>query len=218
MQKVIILGGIGNGTVIAEAIADANKRGYGKLEMAGYLNDREERGSYIESFPVLGCLSEASRFAAEGYKFINTIYRIDGQAERLDLFESLGLSDDDLATFIHPTAYYAPNAVFEPGAVLMPYVMISAGARIGRGSLIMVGASIGHNTELGPYNHVAAQAVVGAYIKTGTGVHIGLNATLRENLTIGDHATVGMGAVLTKNVGEKEIWAGNPAKFLRIAQ
>ena len=45
MQKVIILGGIGNGTVIAEAIADANKRGYGKLEMAGYLNDREERGS-----------------------------------------------------------------------------------------------------------------------------------------------------------------------------
>ena len=82
----------------------------------------------------------------------------------------------------------------------------------------MVGASIGHNTELGAYNHVAAQAVVGAYIKTGTGVHIGLNATLRENLTIGDHATVGMGAVLTKNVGEKEIWAGNPAKFLRIAQ
>jgi len=27
-----------------------------------------------------------------------------------------------------------------------------------------------------------------------------------------------MGAVLTKNVGEKEIWAGNPAKFLRMAQ
>ncbi|HRQ67625.1 MAG TPA: hypothetical protein P5031_03575 [Candidatus Syntrophosphaera sp.] len=218
MQKVIILGGIGNGTVIAEAIADANKRGDRSLEMAGYLNDREETGSYIESFPVLGRTADAPCLAKEGYKFINTIYRIDGQSERLDLFNSLGLGDGDLATFIHPTAYYAPNVVFEPGSVIMPYVMISAGARIGRGSLIMVGASIGHNTKLGPYSHVAAQAVVGAYIKTGTGVHIGLNATLRENLEIGDFATVGMGAVLTKNVGEKEIWAGNPAKFLRMAQ
>jgi len=218
MQKVIILGGIGNGTVIAEAIADANKRGYDRLEMAGYLNDREETGSYIESYPVLGKVVDAPRLAKEGYKFINTIYRIDGQSERLDLFKSLGLSDGDLATFIHPTAYCAPSVVFEPGSVVMPYVMISAGARIGRGSLIMVGASIGHNTKLGPYSHVAAQAVVGAYIKTGTGVHIGLNATLRENLEIGDFATVGMGAVLTRNVGEKEIWAGNPAKFLRMVK
>lgn len=217
MQKVIILGGIGNGTVIAEAIADANRRGDRAWQMAGYLNDREVRGSQIESFPVLGSLSDAAGFAAEGYKFINTIYRIDGQAERLDLFAGLGLGDGDLATFIHPTVYSAPNAVFEPGVVLMPYVMISAGARIGRGSIVMVGASIGHNSELGPYNHVAAQAVVGAHIKTGSGVHIGLNATLRENLVIGEHATVGMGAVLTKNIGAKEIWAGNPAKFLRMA-
>ena len=74
-----------------------------------------------------------------------------------------------------------------------------------------------HNTELGHFNHVAAQAVVGAYIISGTGVHIGLNATIRENIVIGDYATVGMGAVLTKNVGSKEIWAGNPAKFLRMA-
>lgn len=217
MQKVIILGGIGNGTVIAEAIADANKRGDLNLVMAGYLNDREEVGSRIESYPVLGKLLDAPRFAREGYIFINTIYRIDGQAERLDMFASLGLKDEQLATFIHPTAYYAPNVVFAPGVVIMPYVMISAGAKIGRGSLIMVGASIGHNTDLGAYNHVAAQAVVGAYIKTGAGVHIGLNATMRENITIGNGATVGMGAVLTKNVGEREIWAGNPAKFLRMA-
>jgi acetyltransferase-like isoleucine patch superfamily enzyme len=65
---------------------------------------------------------------------------------------------------------------------------------------------------------VAAQACVGAKLKVGKGVHFGLNCTVRENLTIGDYATIGMGAVLTKNVGEKEIWAGNPAKFLRMAE
>ena len=54
-------------------------------------------------------------------------------------------------------------------------------------------------------------------LSVGKGVHIGLNSTIREHITIGDFATIGMGAVLTKNVGEKEIWVGNPAKFLRKA-
>jgi acetyltransferase-like isoleucine patch superfamily enzyme len=51
----------------------------------------------------------------------------------------------------------------------------------------------------------------------GDGVHIGLNATTRENITIGKNATLGMGSVLTKNIGENEIWVGNPARFLRMA-
>jgi len=49
-------------------------------------------------------------------------------------------------------------------------------------------------------------------------VHIGLNATTRENTTIGKNATLGMGSVLTKDIGENEIWVGNPAKFLRKAE
>jgi len=53
MQKVIILGGIGNGSVIAQAIADANRRNDNNLEMIGYLNDREEQDSQIEGYPVL---------------------------------------------------------------------------------------------------------------------------------------------------------------------
>ena len=105
MQEVIILGGIGNGTVIAQAIADANRRGDDSCKMLGYLNDREPEGSEIEGYPVLGKLADAKAFAKKGYKFINTIYRIDGAAERVDLFSSLGLSDADLAVFVHPTAY-----------------------------------------------------------------------------------------------------------------
>jgi len=217
MQKVIILGGIGNGSVIAQAIEDANRRGDMSCTMCGYLNDREFRGSEIDGYPVLGSLSEASIFAKQGYRFINTIYRIDGAEERLDMFERLGLSEDKLAVFIHPTAYIAPNAVIESGSVVMPLVMISAGATIGKCSILMIGCSIGHNTVLGHYCHVAAQAVVGAFNSIGRGVHIGLNATTLENLVLKDYSTVGMGAVIHKNVGEKEVWAGNPARLLRMA-
>jgi sugar O-acyltransferase (sialic acid O-acetyltransferase NeuD family) len=218
MQKIVILGGIGNGTVIAQAIVDAQNRGHESAIMCGYLNDREEIGSQIEGFPVLGKVHEAKDFAEQGYKIINTIYRIDGAKERLDLFKTLNIQDEDLAIFVHPAAYVAPNVIVEPGAVIMPYVMISASATIRKGSLLMVGCSVGHDTVLGEGTHVAAQAVVGAHIKFGKGVHVGLNATIRENLKLGDYSTVGMGAVLTKSIGEKEIWAGNPARFLRMAE
>jgi acetyltransferase EpsM len=217
-KKILILGGVGNGSVIANAIIDANRRGQNEWLIAGYLNDRMETGSFIEALPVLGKLSDAKNMLSEGYFFINTIFRIDGQQERVDMFESLGIPHENLAIFIHPLSYIAPNVVLGPGSVVMPNVSISSGTNFGKGCLIMVGATIGHDNQIGNYCHFAAQCCVGAYQKINDGVHIGLNATTRENLTIGKNATLGMGSVLTKNIGDNEIWVGNPAKFLRKAE
>lgn len=218
-QQVIIIGGIGNGTVIAQAIEDARIRYSCNLKVEGYFSDRDPIGSMIEGFPVLAktSMEAVSWYTQNGYKFIYTVLRIDGQQERVSLFGELGLTNDNLATFVHPSAYVAPDVIIEPGVIIMPLVMISSRAHLKRGCIAMVGSSIGHNTELGELNHVAAQAVVGAYIKTGVGVHIGLNSTIRERIIIGDYATLGMGSVLTKNIGDKEIWVGNPARFLRMA-
>jgi acetyltransferase EpsM len=217
-KRVVILGGIGNGSVIANAIVDANKRGDREWEFAGYLNDRIAAGGSIESFPVLGKLGDWSKAEFEGCFFINTIYRIDGQQQRIDLFESLRIPDERLAIFIHPLTYVAPNALLGPGTVVMPQASISSATFVGKGCLIMVGATILHNTKIGKYCHFAAQACVGANMTIGDGVHIGLNATIRENLKIGKNSTLGMGSVLTRDIGENEIWVGNPAKFLRKAE
>lgn len=217
MRKVAILGGQGNAAVVAAAIEHARRMGATDLEVAGFLNDRVPVGEKIDLFPVIGKVSDAQRLLAEGYWFINTIFRIDGNRERIAMFEQLGIPDDRLATFVHPMAYVAPSVELGSGCVILPQVAMSPGSRLGKGCMMMVGATMGHDNEVGDFCHIAAQACVGSYLKIGKGVHIGLNATVRENLTIGDYATLGMGAVLTKNIGEGEIWAGNPARFLRMA-
>ncbi|HPW65759.1 MAG TPA: acetyltransferase [Salinivirgaceae bacterium] len=217
-KKIIILGGLGNGSVIANAITHANSMGDNEWKFVGYLNDRIPEGDLIESYPVLGKTSDVKKFFDEDYYFINTIFRIDGQKERLSIFEELNIPDSRLATFVHPMAYVAPNVILSPGTVIMPQVSISSGTKFGKSCLVMVGATVGHDNVIGDYCHIAAQACVGAYLKIGNGVHIGLNSTIRENLVIGNYATIGMGAVLTKNVSESEIWVGNPAKFLRKAE
>ncbi|EJT6165213.1 hypothetical protein N2W22_001681 [Clostridium perfringens] len=46
-------------------------------------------------------------------------------------------------------------------------------------------------------------------------VWIGLNSIILGNVTIEEGAIIGAGSVVTKNVGKNEIWAGNPAKFIK---
>lgn len=217
-KKLLILGGLGNGSVIANAIRHANTIGYNEWVCEGFLNDRTPIGGYIDDFPVVGTIGDIQKFVDQDYYFINTILRIDGQEERIGMFEQLGLSVERLATFVHPTSYVAPNVVLGPGTVIMPSVCISSGTKFGKNCLVMVAATVGHDNEIGDFTHIAAQACIGSYLKVGKGVHFGLNCTIRENLTIGDYSTIGMGAVLTKNVEEKDIWVGNPAKFLRKAK
>ena len=50
----------------------------------------------------------------------------------------------------------------------------------------------------------------------GDDVLIGAGAIILSKVKkIGTGAVIGAGSVLTKDVGEYEIWAGNPAKFIR---
>lgn len=49
----------------------------------------------------------------------------------------------------------------------------------------------------------------------GNDVWIGSNCLLKAGITVGDGAVIGMGSVVTHNVPPYEIWAGNPAKFIR---
>ena len=216
-RKVAILGGEGNAVVIAAAIEHARRNGGTDLEVAGLLNDRRQVGETIDMFPVIGKTADAKKLLDEGYWFINAILRIDGNRERIAMFEALNIPDDRLASFVHPLAYVAPSVQLGAGTIIMPQVAMSPGSKLGKGTIMMVGATMGHDNEVGEFCHIAAQACVGSCLHIGKGVHIGLNATVRENLTIGDYATLGCGAVLTKNMGEKEIWAGNPARFLRYA-
>ena len=53
----------------------------------------------------------------------------------------------------------------------------------------------------------------GATVKDGATV--GSNATLLSAITIGIDAVIGAGAVVTKDVPDRQVWVGNPAKYIK---
>jgi len=51
--------------------------------------------------------------------------------------------------------------------------------------------------------------------KVGNDVWIGDNVIIKAGVTINNGAIVGIGSIVTKDIPPYEIWAGNPAKFIR---
>lgn len=52
-------------------------------------------------------------------------------------------------------------------------------------------------------------------VHIGKNVFIGGHCVILKGVTIGDGAVIGAGSVVTKSIPAGEIWAGNPAKFIR---
>lgn len=212
MEKIIIIGGPGPAVSVCNAIIHARQNFGVNIECSGLLNDSNS-GGCINNIPVMGKLSEAARFAGQGFKFLYTIYKIGGQPQRIALFNQLGLTEDNLYTFVHPMAYVAPDVVLSPGVVVMPQAYISHGTKIGLGSLILGNAFVGHDTVVGKHCFVAAGSCIGSYNIINDGVWIGFNTSIRGRQTVGRFAAIGIGSVVVSDIPDEELWLGNPARF-----
>ncbi len=81
---------------------------------------------------------------------------------------------------------------------------------IGEGATITTGTSI--------LTHFYRSSTSGYYygeVEIGDNVFLGMNTLIVKPMKIGDGSVVGAGSVLTKDIPAGEIWAGNPAKFIR---
>ncbi len=52
-------------------------------------------------------------------------------------------------------------------------------------------------------------------VSIGNNVLLGSNVIIMPGISIGSNSVIGAGSVVTKNIGESEIWAGVPAKLIR---
>lgn len=57
-----------------------------------------------------------------------------------------------------------------------------------------------------------------APIHIGNNVFIGAHSIILKGVIIGDNSIIGAGSVVTKSIPANQIWAGNPAKYIRDCQ
>ncbi len=74
---------------------------------------------------------------------------------------------------------------------------------------------IAHGVIIGKNTLLIAHSMIGGSTTIGDNVWIAPGALLLNKISISNDAVVGMGAVVIKSVNEKEVVAGNPAKYLK---
>lgn len=145
---------------------------------------------------------------------------------------------------IHPLAYIEEDVTIGRNTKIGPFCIIRKGARIGENCKftayceIRENVKIGNNTSFGSRCTISANCEIGsdvvikyAFVMTdtpdlnsnnqkvsafiGNGVLIGANVTLMPGFSLGDKSVIGACSQVRDNVGENEIWFGNPAKFFK---
>ena len=100
-------------------------------------------------------------------------------------------------------------------------VFLNSGCRFQDQGGIFIGDNclIGHNCVIATLNHSIdpekRQNLLPAAVRIGNDVWIGANATILPGVRIGDGAIVAAGAVVTRDVAERPVVAGVPAKVIK---
>ena len=213
-KKVIIIGGEGNGGVIAACIED-NRRRFGDLEweVAGFVNDYETQ---VCGYPVLGGTDDVGKLLENPeYHLMWGIHMIGRNILTEKTFRRVNIPRERFATIVHKTAFVADSAILEPGAFVMSNCYVGAQARIGQCSLMMANSLVGHNTTVGPLCHFSVGSITSSYITIGLCSDVTLGAKVIEKVKIGNFAVAGAGSLVTRDIPDYEIHVGTPARFMK---
>jgi hypothetical protein len=182
------------GTLVAAAVA--NLRGEVHLLDRGPLISRDEVTPVIAALPYLVPLfTPANRCRAV-----------------LDATE-LGFTTP--STFTDPTVAIPSSLAAEPGLWINTGATLGAASRFGRFVLVNRGASVGHHADLGEFSSIGPNATLAGEVTMGAGAAVGAGAVILPRITIGEHAVVGAGAVVTRDVPDRTLVVGNPARVAR---
>jgi len=133
--------------------------------------------------------------------------------------------------YIDPAAHVIGDVEIGEDASLWPCAVARGDVhyiRIGARTNVQDGAVL-HVTHDGEYTPGGFPLIIGADVTIGHAavVHactigdaclIGMHATVLDGVVVGRHSMIGVGAVVTpgKQVGEGELWIGNPARRVRM--
>lgn len=200
-KKLIIIGASGHGKVLLD-IALKNE-----YEVLGFLDDNEAVKE-LAGYPVLGKVTQASSYSDE----IEFIIGIGSNAIRKRIATECCFK---WATLIHPRAVIGHGVTIGEGTVVMANAVVNPFATVGKHCIINTASVVEHDNRIDNFAHISPGAVLAGTVAVGEGTHIGAGAVVKNNLTIADECVIGAGAAVVKDITEKGVYAGVPAKRIK---
>ena len=180
----------------------------------GYLDDNIQLvGRTLLDLSVLGGIDATSNIEHDA-----VIVAIGHNQTRQRIFEALRSRGERLVIARHPSAIVAPDVQIGPGAMICANAVVNPGSVIGANVILNTGCTVDHHNTIGDHAHIAPGVHLGGDVRIGSGALVGIGATVIPQRSVGAWSAIGAGSVVTKNVADGMIAAGNPARVIRAIQ
>lgn len=206
MKDLIIIGGGGFAKEVIWLANDCNRK------VKGVLDDSDQTHNIqVQGATVLGDVS-----SWVNYKDCEFIIAIGSPRTRQKVLDKmLTFGEPDFATLIHPSVRFSNTVSIGDGSIICAGSILTADISLGKHNILNLNVTVGHECEFADYVTIAPMVAVSGNVKLHHLVEVGTGAVIRQGLNLAEGSMLGMGGVLTKNIPERMIYAGNPAKKLK---
>jgi len=203
MRRLLIIGTGGHGKVVM----DCAKKYYDTISFM--TNDTNSAG--INGYPVIFEQQTSAEYIKNN--FDELIVAIGNNNARVKISLDYAAKGIKLATIIHETAVVSESAVIGEGTVILANAVINPFANIGKCCIINTGAIIEHDCILKDGVHISPNAAMGGTVCIGEKTWVCVGSSIANNIKIGEKSIIGAGSVIIKDIPDKVLAAGVPAKI-----
>ena len=119
------------------------------------------------------------------------------------------------ANVIHSSSYIDKSVKLGEGIFILPGCTIDMECELGDNVLCNTGCTIAHHTTINSHCFLGPSVSIAGLVNVNMACFIGVGSTLKDSITIGQYSIIGAGSVVIKDIEERTVSVGVPAKVIK---
>ena len=212
MKELYIIGAGGFGREIAWLVERINEQKF-TWDLRGFVDDnRTIWGKEFDEYRVLG----GCDYLRNADHDVWAVCAVGASRTRKKIIDSLvGATHLHFATVIDPSVQISKRVQIGEGTMICAGNIITVGVTIGKHTIINLDCTIGHDAVLGDFVTMYPSVNVSGSTTIGSETELGTGMQTIQGIRIGSQTIVGAGSVVIRELPDRCVAVGSPAKVIK---